>query len=192
MKLALLASGNGSNVAAIMQAINDGTLEAEIVAIVCDQPDAYVITRAKLAQLPIFVAPLKAYKTRKAWESAIADYLKEKGAEWVVLAGFMRIVGAPLLEAFPHRIVNIHPALLPNFPGRDGIGDAYAAGVTETGVTVHWVDEGIDSGPIIAQEKLTVDPTWTREELEEKIHHIEHQLYPKTLQRLGKEEEHFS
>lgn len=189
MKLAMFASGTGTNVQAIIDAVHCGQLQAELVGLVCDQRQAAVIERAEQAGIPVFVASLQDYETRQEWEDAMVNFLKKQEAEWIALAGFMRIVGKPLLKAFPHRIINIHPSLLPNFPGRDGIGDAYRAGACETGVTIHYVDEGIDTGPIIAQQKLSINPDWTEQELAEKIHKIEHQLYPNTLKTLSEKEE---
>ncbi|MDO4432706.1 MAG: phosphoribosylglycinamide formyltransferase [Aerococcaceae bacterium] len=184
MKLALFASGNGSNVQAILEAVKIGMLQAEIVGLVCDNPAAFVIERAQNAGIETFVLSPKQCANKQAWEEQVVTFLQEKGTELVVLAGFMRIVGPTLLEAFPQRITNIHPSLLPNFPGKSGIQDAFDAKVSQTGVTIHWVDAGVDTGPIIRQETLNIDPNWTLEQLETRIHAIEHRLYPETLQQI--------
>lgn len=184
MKLALFASGNGSNVQAIVEAVKIGTLQAEIVGLVCDNPTAFVIERAQNAGIETFVLSPEQCANKQVWEEQVVTFLQEKGTELVVLAGFMRIVGPTLLEAFPQRITNIHPSLLPNFPGKSGIQDAFDAKVSKTGVTIHWVDAGVDTGPIICQETLNIDPNWTLEQLETRIHAIEHRLYPETLQQI--------
>lgn len=187
MKIALFASGNGSNVQAIIDAVQSGKVQAELVALVCDNPNAYVIGRAEQAGIPQLILSPKDCATRMEWERNIVDFLHEKGTQLIVLARFMRIVGESLLVAFPNRILNIHPSLLPFFPGRDGIGDAYRAGVNKTGVTVHWVDAGIDTGPIVRQEEIEIQPNWTLEELEEQMHILEHRVYPETIQQVIEE-----
>lgn len=184
IQLALFASGNGSNVQAILQAVEKGEISAKIACIVCDQPQAYVIERAKLANVDCLVLPRTTLK-RSEWEAKVVNYLQQKQVNLIVLAGFMRIIGNTLLTAFPHQIINIHPSLLPAFGGTaDAIGDAFRAKVSQTGVTVHWVDSGVDTGAIIAQQALNVDPTWTLRELQQAIQKIEHQLYPKTIEQI--------
>lgn len=186
MNLGIMASGNGSNAQAIIDAVQAGNLSAKITCIVSDNPSAHVIKRAELAGIPACVFQPKLFENRHDWELAMIDYFKKQEVDFIILAGFMRIVGQPLLKAFPNRIINIHPALLPAFPGRNGIKDAYEAGVTQTGVTVHFVDEGIDTGEIIAQQAIMIDPEWTLADLEKKIHQVEHQLYPQTIAHLLK------
>lgn len=188
MKLALFASGNGSNVQAIIDAIAFGKLQAEISCLVTDKPQAYVLERVKHLNIPVLIAPLKDFENRDEWELAIRDFVQSFQVDYLVLAGFMRILGPILLNAYPNRILNIHPSYLPNFPGAHGIRDAYQAGVSETGVTVFIVDEGIDTGQILEQVKIKIDPQWTLEELEKKIHQVEHQLYPKVLQQISKKD----
>lgn len=182
MNLALFASGNGSNVQAIIDAAQAGIITSDIKCIVCDNKKAYVIERARKAGIDVLVLSPKDCDNRQQWEEKIINYLQEKEVDLVILAGFMRIIGEKLLTHFPQRIINIHPSLLPAFPGRNGISDAYEAGVSETGVTIHFVDSGIDTGQIITQEALDVQENWTLEDLEEHIHAIEHRLYPKTIQ----------
>ena len=187
MNLALFASGNGSNVQVIIDAVKEGKIAGNINCIVCDNSKARVIKRAKEAGIDTFILSPKDCPSRQAWELEIIKYLKAHKVDLIILAGFMRIIGANLLNHYPNKIINIHPSLLPAFPGRQGIQDAYNAGVKESGVTIHYVDEGIDTGEIIAQERLQIKPEWTLEELENKIHLIEHSLYPKVIQQLAKE-----
>lgn len=183
-RLALFASGNGTNVSALFAAVAQGALHAQIVALICDNYQAPVIARAQAAHCPLLVLNPHDAPSRLLWEQTLVDFLNDRQVEWIALAGFMRIVGPELLQAFPHRIVNIHPALLPLFPGRHGIEEAYRAQVKETGVTIHYVDAGIDTGTIIAQAALTVDPKWSLDELSQRIHQLEHRLYPKVLEQL--------
>jgi phosphoribosylglycinamide formyltransferase 1 len=183
-KIAVFASGSGSNFQSIIDEIEAGRLEAKISLLVCDNPGAYVIDRAKKAGIQCFVFNPKEYRLKADYEREIAFELKSYGVDFVVLAGYMRLIGSTLLEDYEVRIVNIHPSLLPDFPGKDAIGQALAAKVDESGVTIHYVDNGMDTGPIIAQKKIKLDQNETRESLEKKIHTIEHRLYPSTLQKL--------
>ncbi len=180
-KLAIFASGSGTNFQAILDAVKQGTLEAQIPLLVCDKPGAKVIERAEKAGIETFVFSAKDYGSKAEFEEVMVSKLREKEIDLVVLAGYMRLVGETLLSAFTNRIVNIHPSLLPAFPGKDAIGQAFQAGVSKTGVTVHFVDEGMDTGPIIAQEEIIIDPDDTIESLEQKIHEVEHRFYPQTL-----------
>ncbi len=183
-KLAVFASGSGSNFQAIADAVKEGKLKAEICLLVCDKPEAYVIERAKKEGVPQFVFRPKDYPDKAAYEREILQELKKKEIDFIALAGYMRLIGPTILEEYEGRIVNIHPSLLPSFPGKDAIGQAMAAGVKVTGVTIHYVDEGMDTGPIIAQKAVEVEENETRESLEKKIHAVEHQLYPAVLQKL--------
>lgn len=182
--IAIFASGSGSNFQAIIDAIQEGKLDAQVNLLVCDQPNAFVIERAKNAGIPSFVFQAKQYKSKEAYETEIIQELNKRDVEFVVLAGYMRLIGSVLLKEYQGRIVNIHPSLLPAFPGKDAIGQAIRAGVKESGVTVHFVDEGMDTGPIIAQESVSIDANDTSESLQPKIHAIEHNLYPAVLQTL--------
>lgn len=182
-KIAVFASGSGTNFEAIQQAIEQGQLDAKVEIVVTDKPKAYVIERAKNHNIPVFSFVAKDYASKSDYEKEIVSLLKEKNVEWVVLAGYMRLIGETLLSAYSNRIVNIHPSLLPSFPGKDAIGQAMDHGVKVTGVTVHFVDEGMDTGPIIAQEAVKVVPG-NREETESRIHAVEHILYPATLKQL--------
>jgi phosphoribosylglycinamide formyltransferase 1 len=183
-KIAVFASGSGSNFQSIVDEIEAGRLEAKISLLVCDNPGAYVIERAKKAGIPCFVFNPKEYRFKADYEREIAFELKSYRVDFVVLAGYMRLISSTLLEDYEGRMVNIHPSLLPDFPGKDAIGQALAAKVDESGVTIHYVDNGMDTGPIIAQKKVKLDQNETRESLEKKIHIVEHWLYPSILQML--------
>ncbi|MCM3570223.1 phosphoribosylglycinamide formyltransferase [Neobacillus mesonae] len=182
--IAIFASGSGSNFQAISEAVQAGHIEANISLLVCDQPGAYVIERARTAKIPSFVFRAKDYQNKEDYEKEIALLLRNRNVEWIVLAGYMRLIGPTLLKQYEGRIVNIHPSLLPNFPGKDAIGQALAAGAQWTGVTIHYVDAGMDTGPIIAQERTRLEANETRESLQQKIQAIEHKLYPSILQML--------
>ncbi|HHU62102.1 MAG TPA: phosphoribosylglycinamide formyltransferase [Natronincola sp.] len=188
-KIAVFASGNGSNLQALIDAIKLGALQAEIVLVVSDRPNAYCLTRASEAGIPTFAFRAKDYENKEHYESVIKNNLEALGVQYLILAGYMRLIGTVLLESYPEKIINIHPSLLPLFPGKDGIGQALEAGVTETGVTIHYVDEGMDTGPIIAQEIIALDENETRSSLEEKVHAVEHRLYPKVLRHIFESEE---
>ncbi|MCJ7840995.1 phosphoribosylglycinamide formyltransferase [Lederbergia sp. NSJ-179] len=181
VKAAVFASGTGTNFQAIMEKDN---LFCEIVLLVCDKPGATVIEKAKGYGVQEFVFLPNSYSSKVEYERELLEKLREKDVEWIFLAGYMRIVGQTLLDAFEHRIVNIHPSMLPKFPGKDAFLQAFQAGVNKTGVTVHFVDTGIDTGPIIAQQEINIYPDDTLETLEERIHRVEHQLYPQVINQL--------
>lgn len=182
--IAIFASGSGSNFQAIADAIQNKKLEATIALLVCDNPQAFVIERARKLQIETFVFNPKSFSSKAEYETFIAKKLLDLNIHLVVLAGYMRIIGQTLLAQFPNKIINIHPALLPSFPGAHGIKDAYEYGVKVFGVTVHFVDAGVDTGTIIDQESFKMETPMTIEEVEEKIHQIEHQIYPKVLQKI--------
>ncbi|MED4226702.1 phosphoribosylglycinamide formyltransferase [Neobacillus cucumis] len=183
-KIAVFASGNGSNFQAIIDVVQSGELAADISLLVCDKPDAYAVERANTAKIPSFVFQAKEYGNKEAFEQAILAELKRFDVDFIVLAGYMRLIGPTLLSAYQGRIVNIHPSLLPAFPGKDAIGQALAAKADWSGVTIHYVDEGMDTGPIIIQERVRLDENETRDSLQNKIQKIEHKLYPEILQML--------
>ncbi|NSL53016.1 phosphoribosylglycinamide formyltransferase [Calidifontibacillus erzurumensis] len=183
-KIAVFASGNGSNFQAIIDAVKEKKLSCNVVLLVCDKPGAYCIERAEKANVPTLVLSPKDFPSKAEYETEILNRLKEEKVELIVLAGYMRLIGETLLSAYEGKIINIHPSLLPAFPGLDAIGQAYNAKVKITGVTVHYVDEGMDTGPIIAQEAVRVEETDTRESLQEKIQKVEHSLYPSVIQKL--------
>lgn len=187
MNVAVLASGNGSNFEVLAQAFKDHKIDGKLALLFSDHRDAYVLERGKKFNIPCECFELNEFANKRTYEAALLKLLRDYDIELVVLAGYMRIVGKELLLAFPQAMINIHPALLPNFPGLHGIRDAYEAGVSETGVTIHYVDDGVDTGPIIAQSKVTIAATDTLESLEEKIHQAEHHLYPQVLAEIVKE-----
>ena len=189
-RLAVFASGNGSNFQAIADAIKEGKLEADICLVVCDRKDAYVIERARMENIPVFSFSAKQYENKVGYEREILDELHIHGVEFIILAGYMRLIGSTLLGEYSHRIVNIHPSLLPAFPGKDAIGQAFKAKVKETGVTIHYVDEGMDTGPIIAQEVVPILNGDTKDILQKRIQELEHDLYPKILHQLCQEKQH--
>ncbi len=174
----MLASGNGSNLEALADAAERGTLGGPIVAVLSDVPDAFALERARRRGLPALALPTGRFRTRIEDESPWLQALLDHGTEVVLCAGFMRRLHTTLLAPFAGRMLNIHPSLLPSFAGRDGIGDALAHGVRVTGCTVHRVEEGIDSGPIVAQAAVEVLSDDTRDSLAERIHAAEHALYP--------------
>jgi phosphoribosylglycinamide formyltransferase-1 len=189
LKLGVLGSGRGSNFLAIHDAICRGSLDAEVRIVISDLQTAPILDHARARGLRAEHIPPGRFRTKMEPEAEkkIVASLCEAGAEWIVLAGFLRMIKAPLLEAFPSRIINIHPSLLPAFPGLEAWKQALAAGVPETGCTVHYVDAGIDSGPIIAQRKVPILPGDTPETLHARIQEQEHALYPEVLRQLGAE-----
>jgi len=183
-KIAIFASGNGSNFQAIIDEIEKENLHAEIAALITDKPDCFAVQRAQNHNITVFSFVPKNYASKEEYEKEIAFFLIEKNVSLLVLAGYMRLIGGVLLSAFPNRIINIHPALLPAFPGKNGIQQAYQYGVKIFGVTVHYVDAGMDTGKIIAQEAFKAESTDTLPHIEQKVHVIEHQLYPKVIKEI--------
>jgi phosphoribosylglycinamide formyltransferase 1 len=189
LRLGVLGSGKGSNFLAIADAISAGTLDAETRLVISDVPDAGILTLAELRGIPAqFVNPGK-FKTKMEpeAEARLVGLLQEAKVELVVLAGYMRMIKPPLLEAFPNRIINIHPSLLPQFPGLQAWRQAIDAGAAESGCTVHFVDGGMDTGPIIAQRKVPVLPGDTPETLHARIQVEEHRLYPEVIGTLARQ-----
>ncbi|MER1986821.1 MAG: phosphoribosylglycinamide formyltransferase [Solibacillus sp.] len=182
-KIAVFASGSGSNFQAIQEAIERGDLQANIEVVITDKPGAFVVTRANNLGIPVLELAPKTFTSKAAYEEAIIAELKSRNVEWIVLAGYMRLVSDVLLAAYPNKIINIHPSLLPSFPGKDAIGQAMEHGVKVTGVTVHYVDEGMDTGKIIAQVAVNV-VDGDREATEALIHKEEHKLYTTALNQL--------
>lgn len=187
MTLGILGSGSGSNLQAILDAIASGTLDARIALVLSDNPDAYILERARIHGIESGVIDCRGHRNKFPDEAQreTADRLRAAGVELVCLAGFMRMVKCPLLEAFPGRIINIHPALLPAFPGLEAWKQALDAGVAETGATVHYVDEGMDTGPVILQEKVPVLPGDSAESLHARIQQVEHRIYPTAIRLLA-------
>lgn len=187
-KIAIFASGSGSNFEAIVQAVQSGRLKGvEVVLLVCDKPGAKVLERAERLGVEAFVFSPKEYPDKAAFETEILAELKKRDVSLVVLAGYMRLIGETLLQAYGGRIINLHPSLLPSFPGKDAIGQALAHGVKVTGVTVHFVDAGLDTGPIIAQTPVAVEQNDTAETLAARIHQVEHQLLVEVIGWLAEE-----
>ena len=185
LKLGVLGSGKGSNFRAIAHAIGTGGLAAEVRIVISDVETAGILTLARELKMHAeYVAPGR-FKTKLEPEAEVrvVQLLQEAGVELVVLAGWMRMIKAPLLEAFPRRIINIHPSLLPAFPGLEAWKQALAAGASESGCTVHYVDETMDGGEIIAQSAVPVFPSDTPEELHARIQVAEHELYPSVIRK---------
>lgn len=183
LRLAVLGSGSGSNCQSIFNAIDDGRLDAEVVIVLSDKPDAYILERAKQRGVRAEVMDCQGYKNKFPLEvqEALAHQLKELKIDLICLAGFMRLVKEPLLSAFPRRILNIHPALLPAFPGVEAWKQALEAGATQAGCTVHYVDAGMDTGEIIMQAYVPVLPDDTAASLHARIQVQEHILYPAAI-----------
>lgn len=190
LKLGILGSGNGSNFQAIADAINASRLRARIVLVGSDFADAHILTRAKKLALPTYATQPSKFKTKlePEIESALAAEMVKAGTNVLILAGFMRVIKKPLLDAFPNRIINIHPSLLPAFPGLHSWEQALRAGVAETGCTVHLVNDQIDAGQILGQSKVPVLPGDTAESLHQRIHAAEHNLFPEVLQKIAEGE----
>ncbi|WP_188207969.1 phosphoribosylglycinamide formyltransferase [Alkalibacillus aidingensis] len=188
-RVAVFASGSGSNFESLVEASRQSNLGYEVVLLVTDRLDAYALERASRLNIPTKSFAPKAYATKGEYEIAILTILKQFKIDWIALAGYMRLVGSTLLEPYQQRIVNIHPSLLPHFPGKDAIGQALKAEVAQTGVTVHYIDEGIDTGPVISQEIVAVRPEDTYETLQKRIKQVEHHIYPKTLAKIMREDE---
>lgn len=181
--VAVFASGSGTNFQALIDAAAGPDYPASIVCLVTDVPGCGAVARAEQAEIPVFVARPRDFADKAAFEVKVLEVLRTYQVEWIALAGYMRLIGPTLLSAYDGRILNIHPSLLPAFPGRHAIADALAAGASETGVTVHRVDAGIDTGPVIAQERVPIDPGMTEDALLARVHEVEHVLYPAVLRR---------
>jgi len=184
-RVAVLASGSGSNLVALTDAVRDGRVAADVAVVVSDVPDAPALDRARERGLTAVAVPFDR-TDRAGWEARLADTVADHDVDLVVLAGFMRILGGAFLVRWPDRVVNVHPSLLPAFRGADAVGDALAAGVHVTGVTVHLVDELVDHGPILAQEAVDVAPDDTRGTLLERLHAVEHRLLPHCVDLLAR------
>ena len=179
-KIAVFASGNGSNFQVIAE-------QFPVEFVFSDHRDAYVLERADKLGVKSYACELREFDSKAAYEQAIVDLLEEHQIDLVCLAGYMKIVGPTLLAAYEGRIINIHPAYLPEFPGAHGIEDAWQAGVSESGVTIHWVDSGVDTGKIIQQVRVPRLADDTIESFETRIHEAEYKLYPEVLNGLGVE-----
>jgi len=181
MNLAVFASGNGSNFEAIIKEIKKGKLKVNLIILVCDQPEAFVIKRAIRLKVRTVIIDRRDFKSKADFESAILERLKNYKVDFIALAGFMRLLSPRFVKRYNNRIMNIHPSLLPAFKGSCAIKDAYNSKCLSTGVTVHFVDEEVDHGPVILQKELRLDRKQGLEDIEKKIHAIEHRLYPEAL-----------
>ena len=181
MNFAVLASGRGSNLQAIIDAQKAGRINAQLKLVISDKKDAYALQRAKQAQVPAFYINPKDFEDRESFDRAVVQLLHEFNVDFVVLAGYMRLVSIYFIQEYPNRILNIHPSLLPAFKGMHAIKDAWDAGVKVTGPTVHIVVESVDDGPIILQEPVRVEPQDSLESLEDKIHQAEYRIYPQAI-----------
>ena len=181
MNVGVLASGAGTNLQAILDTVH-GRDGIEVVAVASDKPDAPALDRARAANVETRVFPAGDFPDRDARDGAMAEWLAgERGVELVVLAGYMQLLGATFLDRFPERVINVHPALLPAFPGLDAIGQAVDYGVKVFGVTVHFVDEGVDSGPVILQRALELPDATDPEEVHDRLRPLEHELLPEAI-----------
>ena len=187
LKIGVLISGSGTNLQSFIDEIAAGNLDAEIVLVVSSRPNAYGIQRAQAANIPVLVMSKDEYANPEAADAKIVSALQQAGAQYVFMAGYMRMVTPVMLNAFPNRVVNLHPALLPSFKGAHGIQEAFDAGVKYTGVTVHFANAEYDKGPIIAQEPVAVLEDDTVDTLEARIHEVEHRLYPATAQLIAQD-----
>jgi len=185
LKLGVLISGSGTNLQSIIDSCLDGQLNAEVRVVVSNHAHAYGLERARRARIPAEYIDRSKFDSPKAYNREILRIFRENEVDTVVMAGYMRLLGREVLNNFPNRVLNIHPALLPSFAGASGIHDAWDYGVKVTGVTVHFADEEFDQGPVIAQEPVRIEEDDTVETLEAKIHAVEHELYPRVLQWLA-------
>lgn len=182
LRVGVLISGGGTNLQAILDASSERTLDADVVVVIANHEAAYGLERARKAHVPAVWLDRTAYDTFSGYNHAIREALEAHEVDLVVMAGYMRLLGKEVLDAFPNRVLNIHPALLPSFPGASGIRDAWDYGVKVAGVTVHFANEKFDEGAIIAQQAVTIEPADTLETFEAKIHEVEHRLYPQVIQ----------
>lgn len=184
-KLVVLASGAGTNLQAILDRLH-GREGIEVVGVGSDKPGAPALERAGAAGVETAVFPRDEYAGREARDAAMGEWIESRGTDLVALAGYMQLLSESFVRRFHNRVVNVHPALLPDFPGLDAIGQALEAGVEETGVSVHFVDEGVDTGPVIVRRPVPVPPDRDRAALEEAIHAVEHELYPEAIRMIAR------
>ena len=182
VNIGVLASGRGTNLQAIIEAVEEGRIEGEISIVVSDNPDAYALKRAKQHNIETQYIDFRSFKNREDYDKKVVECLKEKKIDLVVLAGYMRILTPYFINAYKNKIINIHPALLPSFPGLHAQRQAVEYGVKVSGCTVHFVDEGVDSGPIILQQAVVVKDDDSEESLAERILREEHRIYPQAIQ----------
>lgn len=181
MGVAIFASGNGTNFEVLAKQFQDQTIPGDLVLMFCDHPDAKVVERAHRFKIPVETFTVKECGGKQAYEERILKVLQDYQIDFIALAGYMRVVGPTILDRYDHRIVNLHPAWLPEYPGLHSIERAFADHRDQTGVTVHYIDAGLDSGPIIAQRHVPILADDTLDSLESRVHEVEHQLYPQVL-----------
>jgi len=183
-RLIVFGSGNGSNFQAIVEYFREKELPVEFVFLFCENPKAKIIERAKSLGIKALVEDFKKFKSREEFDRRVERILESVDFDLLILAGYMKILSESVVKKYKYRIVNIHPSLLPAFPGLNAIKKAYKYGVKYTGITIHYVDEGVDTGPIIEQVALRILENETLEELERRIHRIEHYFYPRVIEKL--------
>jgi len=180
-KFAVFVSGLGTNLQAIIDNVKSEYIKADLSIVISDNPDAYALTRAENEGVESAVFNPNEFKDKSSFEASILEKLDEKNIDFIVLAGFMRVLSKNFVNKYPYKILNIHPALLPAFKGAHAIKDAFDANVPTTGTTTHFVTKDVDSGPIILKKEIPIEKNDSLETLEEKIHRIEHQIYPETI-----------
>lgn len=185
LQLGVLISGSGTNLQAVIDAVESGQLDARVAVVISSHAGAHGLVRAQKHNIDAVHVERGDYETALAYNKAILNELDSHDVDVVVMAGYMRLLGKDILDAFPNAVVNLHPALLPSFPGASGIKDAFEYGVKVTGVTVHYATENFDEGPIIAQEPIQISEDDTLQSLEAKIHEVEHMLLPMALQLIA-------
>lgn len=185
-RVAVLASGSGSNLQAILDTLHGGPEGVVVAAVASDKPGARALERAQSAGVPTAAFPLAGHADRAARDAALADWVAGHDVQLVVLAGYMQLLTPAFLARFPHAVINVHPALLPAFPGLDAVGQALAHGVRVFGVTVHYVDEGVDTGPIVLQRALELPHARTREDVLDELHAVEHALLPEAIRLIAR------
>lgn len=181
LNIAVFASGKGTNFQAIIKAVKKGTIKANLALLVSDNPAAYAIKRARRSGIKYILVERKDFSSRDDFEAKIIEHLEENNIDLIAMAGYMRLLGPKLISQYPNKILNIHPAILPSFKGAHAIKDAFDYGVRVSGVTVHFVDDKMDHGPIILQQPIKIEVNDTLESFESKIHKLEHKLYPKSI-----------
>lgn len=180
-RVGVLVSGSGTNLQAIMEAAQEASYPAEVGVVISNVAGVMALTRAEKRKIPTSTIPHKNFASREEFERELMKVLKKANIDLVVLAGFMRILSPFFIQAYPGRLMNIHPSLLPKFPGVDAIRKAWESGEKVTGVTVHFVDEGTDTGPIILQKEIPIQPGESFESLTTRVHEVEHQIYPEAI-----------
>ena len=184
MRVAIFASGNGTNFEVLTKQFQNHQLAGNVVLLFCDHPDAYVMKRAQRLNVPAFSWTVKEVGGKEAYEKRLLKLLQTQKIDLILLAGYLRVVGSTILDQYEARIINLHPAWLPEYPGLHSIERAYRDRVSETGVTVHFIDRGLDTGPIIMQERVPIHSDDSLAELETRVHEVEHRLYPQAVKQV--------